>query len=132
MKQLIIVAILTCCTSVIADSKYKVPSSYKTEDSVLPVSYLEALKIENTQEKLSAKDKKALACLLIDAAVQSVKLYEQTYYIKDSAPVIKLFLTNYSEYNDKRWEFKGSENGGSIALSDIESYLRENLTIQCF
>jgi hypothetical protein len=123
-KQVLVVGTLLAL-SAISKERFDIPNSYVQEGSVLPISYLEDLKIQNTKEKLSDIEKNKLSCLIIDAESTSLKLFDQSYMIKISSPIMKLFWANNPEFANLNWEGRYRKNGGTVLLTTISSFIKE-------
>ena len=99
-----------------ASGLFEIPESYQSENSVLPVTYLQSLKIDKPQEELSPELKNSFACLLIHADETNYEKFNQTYLILTKESVSQLFLTNFPEFDKISPE-------GFIYMADIREHL---------
>jgi hypothetical protein len=107
-----------------AQELFQIPSSYEISGSVLPSKYLENYHINDDAEILSELDKKLLSCLLVNAASESKRIFNQTYYIRVKTPIISLFIVNYPKLLSHKWEGKTSGNG-VISLPSIKNFIMD-------
>lgn len=124
MKNLLILIIsLSIGNAIYAKDILDIPDTYKTESSILPVSYLQSLNIENPNVKLTQERKEKLACLIINAEQYNQNNFQQTYYLEAKSRISQLFIVNFPGFSKSNWKRKNTQDGGTIAISVIAEYL---------
>ena len=85
---------------VYADNSWVLPKRL----TMLPVSYLKTIKVQNPEKRLSRAEKKQLIDLFVSAYRVNTRKYQQDYLIETNVPIYMLLKTNFPEVASKEGE----------------------------
>lgn len=99
---------------------FKIPATWSTSESTLPITYLSKLHVD-PHWRLTAKEKQELTRLIAAAHDTSVKQFKQSYYLRTDTPLWRLIRNNWTGS-----EATLAEGGSVVFLGTLKDFLVTN------